>query len=217
MSHAAALLRMLARIAPPGVACSAGEILDLPPSPYHEEEAAVRGVGAARQREFQAGRFHARQALGRLAAAPQAIPRLPSRAPRWPWGYVGSISHSPSLCVAVAAECRRLAGLGIDIEPLAPVPPRLAAAILAPGEVGEGFEHGLLRAFVAKEAVFKACGARQPGFRRIRLRWGPGETDFVARVDADVRPIAGAWGISQGHIVAIAWSEAPLSSERACR
>jgi 4'-phosphopantetheinyl transferase EntD len=54
----------------------------------------------------------------------------------------------------VVVECRRLAGLGIDIEPLAPVPPRRAAAILAPGEVSEGFEHGLLRAFAAKEAVF---------------------------------------------------------------
>lgn len=217
MSHAAPLLRMLARIAPPRVACSAGEILDLPPSPYPEEAAAVRGVAAARQREFQAGRFHARQALERLAAPPQAIPRLPSRAPRWPRGYVGSISHSPSLCVAVVAECRRLAGLGIDIEPLAPVPPRLAAAILAPGEVSESFEHGLLRAFAAKEAVFKACGAQQPDFRRIRVRWGPGETGFIARVDADVEPIAGAWGTSQGHIVAIAWSEAPFSSERAWR
>lgn len=215
MSHASPLLGLLASIVPPGVACSAGEILDLPPSPYPEEEATVRGAGVARRREFRTGRFHARRALTRLAAPRQAIPRLPNRAPCWPGGYVGSVSHSPALCVAVVAECRRLAGLGIDIEPLAPVPPRLAAVILAPGEVSEDFEHGLLRAFAAKEAVFKACGAPQSDFRRIHVRWGPGETGFVARVDADVRPIAGAWGTSQGHIVAVAWSEAPLSSKRA--
>lgn len=213
MSHASPLLNLLARIAPPGVACSAGEIRDLPPSPYPEEEAVVRGVAAARRREFRAGRFHARQALAHIVAPPQAIPRLPDRAPRWPRGCVGSISHSPSLCVAVAAEHRRLAGLGIDIEPLAPVPSRLASAILAPGEGSAGGEQALLHIFAAKEAVFKACGAGRPDFRRIHVRWGPGETGFVASLDTDVRFVAGAWGISQGHIVAIAWSEAPLFPE----
>lgn len=203
MPHDSPLLHLLARIAPPGTACSAGDIRDLPPSPYPEEEAEVRDVAATRRREFRAGRFHARQALVRLGAPSQAIPRLPSRAPSWPQGHVGSISHSPSLCVAVATKRGRLAGLGIDIEPLAPVPPRLAAAILAPGE---GFEHGLLHLFAAKEAVFKACDGRQPDFRRIHVRWGPDETGFVARVGADPRPIAGAWGIAQGHIAALAWS-----------
>lgn len=217
MPEASPLRHLLARMAPPGVACSAGQIRDLPPSPYPEEEEAVRDVAAARRREFRAGRFHARQALARIAAPPQPIPRRPDRIPRWPEGCVGSISHSPSLCIAVAAKRGRLAGIGIDIEPLAPVSPRLASAILAPGEGGESCEYALLRAFVAKEAVFKACGAGQPDFRRIHVRWGAGEAAFVARIGADARPIAGAWGTSQGHIVAIAWSEAPLSSERTWR
>lgn len=208
---------LLARIAPPGIACSAGEISDLPPSPYSDEEAEVHDVAAARRREFRAGRFHARQALTRLAAPRQAIPRLPSRAPLWPHGYVGSISHSPWFCIAVAAERWRLAGLGIDMEPLAPVLPRVAAAVLAPGEDSDGFEHAPLRAFAAKEAVFKACGVRQPDFRRIHVRWGPSETGFVARVDTELHPIAGAWGAAQGHVVAIAWSRALLSGERAWR
>lgn len=205
MPHDSPLLRLLARIAPPGAACSAGTIRDLPPSPYPEEEAEVRDVAAARRGEFRAGRFHARQALVRLGAPLQTIPRLPSRAPRWPWGYVGSISHSSSVCVAVAAKQGRLASLGIDIEPLVAVSPRLAAIVLAPGE---SFEHGLLQVFVAKEAVFKACKRREPDFRRIHVRWAPDETGFIAHVGADPRPIVGAWGLAQGHIAALAWCAA---------
>ena len=206
MSHASPLLRLLARIAPPGVACSAGEIRDLPASPYPDEEAAVGDVAAARRREFRTGRFHAREALARLSAPPQALPCLPSRAPRWPQGHTGSISHSPALCVAVAAKRGRLTQLGIDIEPLAPISPRLAAVILARGEAG----HGLLRTFSAKEAVFKACGTAD--FRSIHILWSPNDTRFVARIRSDAGSIAGAWSIAQGHIVTLAWSEQERTS-----
>lgn len=213
MPHASPLLHLLARIAPPGTACSAGKIGDLPPSPYPEEETEIRDVAAGRRREFRAGRFHARQALISLAVRAQPIARQPSRAPRWPHGHVGSISHSSSLCVAVAAQQRRLATLGIDIEPLAPLSPRLAAAILAPGESCDGVEHGLLRVFAAKEAVFKACAGRQPDFRRIHVHWGPDETSFTAQVDADPLCYLGASGIAQGHVAALAWCEPPCLSE----
>lgn len=204
-----ALTPLLEKLAPPGLAWSAGAIGDRPASSYPEEEAVIRGACVARRREFRAGRFHARRALARLGVPCQAIPRLPCRAPGWPCRHVGSIAHSPALCIAVAAERRHLAAVGIDIEPLAAIPPRIAAAILGPQERLEQSDQGLLRTFTAKEAVFKACAAAEtrPEFRDIALRWDSDSAGFVARVRGGIRPIFGAMGIAEGHLVALAWSE----------
>ena len=204
------LLRLLAKLAPPGAACSAGAIGDMPPSPYDEEERIVGNVAASRRREFRAGRFHARKALMCLNLPGQAISRRADRAPCWPQAHVGSISHSPIYCAAVAARCKRLAGIGIDIEPLAPVSPLLGPAILTSEE--QARRHGPpLRSFSAKEAVFKACssaGVGSPGFKDIDIAWQ--RHRFTAQVRGLDEALTGACGVAQGHFVALAWIPAPL-------
>lgn len=81
-----------------------------------EEEALAAQVVAIRRRELAAGRTLARRALA--AAGAPAAPLLagPGRAPRWPDGFTGSISHTRRWCGAVAAPTSRVHAIGIDGE-----------------------------------------------------------------------------------------------------
>ncbi|MEJ2453312.1 MAG: 4'-phosphopantetheinyl transferase superfamily protein [Candidatus Thiodiazotropha sp.] len=86
------------------------------------EEALIDGAIEKRQREFRAGRHAAHAALIKLQAPELPLLRGERREPIWPSGYLGSITHCRDLCVAVCAREDRLAGLGIDVEPLEPLP-----------------------------------------------------------------------------------------------
>jgi enterobactin synthetase component D len=71
----------------------------------------------SRQLEFIAGRVAAREALRSAGlAAPPTIAMGADRAPVWPVGYVGSITHSAGSAWAVAAPDTRLRAVGIDLE-----------------------------------------------------------------------------------------------------
>lgn len=125
----------------------------------------------ARQAEFGAGRAAARQALRAIGLVPFAIPMGSDRAPVWPAGVVGSITHDDGLCLAVAARRSSLAGLGIDLEPLDPLPRDLWPTVLtAADRVWLSTQDVDLRGayarmiFSAKEATYKAL---YPQTRRI--------------------------------------------------
>lgn len=105
--------------------------------------------------EFAAGRTAARQALSALGLPKAAIPMGEDRAPLWPQGVVGSISHCAGACMAVVARQRDFAGIGLDLEPAQPLALDLWPSILRPEEAAaDGL--GALRIFVAKEAAYKA-------------------------------------------------------------
>jgi hypothetical protein len=73
---------------------SAEMFSDVPESTmFSDEAAAVAGAGAERRREFGTVRWCARKALRQLGVP--AVPILPDgdRAPRWPVGVVGSMTH----------------------------------------------------------------------------------------------------------------------------
>ena len=70
-------------------------------------------MGQARRDSFSSGRYCVRAAQAELAIPAQEIGRN-ERAPIWPQGCIGSISHSAS--VAVAALSTSLTGVGVDIE-----------------------------------------------------------------------------------------------------
>jgi 4'-phosphopantetheinyl transferase EntD len=70
----------------------------------------------SRQREFIAGRWCAARVLSLLGVV-GTIGRRDDRAPQWPLGVIGSISHTPKIAVAAGARAT-LTGLGIDVEPL---------------------------------------------------------------------------------------------------
>lgn len=74
----------------------------------------------ARQREFLQGRALARRLLADCGSTTLEVPAGPDRAPVWPPGFTGSISHTADwVGVAVARTCD-VAAVGIDVEMLRP-------------------------------------------------------------------------------------------------
>lgn len=123
---------------------------------------------ARRRAEFLAGRQAAREALQQVGG--QGVPQQGrGRAPCWPAGFVGSISHSQGVAVALAARQQHWCALGIDLEqPLTRASAReMASQILHPQELAmaeRGEPWALTLAFSLKESLFKAL---YPQVRRI--------------------------------------------------
>jgi enterobactin synthetase component D len=126
--------------------------------------APVPGV-AKRQSEYLAGRLCAREALRRLTGVAE-VPTVGSdRAPQWPSGLVGSITHGKGWAAAVVAQRRDWRGLGLDVEQPLPASraERLAAEILTPAELlrlqtlpAEQRAWRVSLTFSLKESLFKA-------------------------------------------------------------
>lgn len=147
------------RLFPPGAEVAACAIGAAPP-PWPSEAPAIAAAVPARQAEFAAGRAAVRAALNALGLPAVAVPVAGTRAPVWPSGIVGSITHSDGLALAVLAPSRHCGGLGFDAEPDAPFPEDLV------GSVTHRDERRWLAAqrdplsaarmiFVAKEAAYK--------------------------------------------------------------
>ena len=120
-------------------------------------------AGPKRRSEFLAGRLCAALAL-RAAGQPIAVGRN-GRAPTWPPGLAGSITHSD--CRAIAVVSLTHSAIGVDCETIMPeaLAIRLHAEILHPQETelrpdNMPFASFLTVIFSAKEAIYKAL-ARQ--------------------------------------------------------
>ncbi|MFN3723875.1 MAG: 4'-phosphopantetheinyl transferase [Paracoccaceae bacterium] len=114
------------------------------------------GAVPARLREFAAGRAAARNALAGIGIQAQAMPQGSDRAPVWPVGVVGSITHTGVACLAVvmpAATCR---GIGIDLEQDIPLEPAIWDTILRSDEQSGMTGAKAKAVFSAKEAAYKA-------------------------------------------------------------
>lgn len=115
------------------------------------ERAAITGAVPARQREFAAGRMAARMAMGQQMVLPMGS----DRAPLWPDGWSGSITHAGPW--AVAAAMRGQGMVGLDMEPDEDLPEEILDTVLTP------IERAALRdlrqarlIFAIKEAAYKA-------------------------------------------------------------
>lgn len=129
----------------------------------HPEEALlVRKAVTRRRREFTAGRACARQALSRLGIGGFALLAGADRAPRWPVGIVGSISHCDGFCGAAVARREDLAGIGLDAEAGGPMECSLVTTTCTPAELervselpGASPAEWAKVIFSAKESTFK--------------------------------------------------------------
>jgi len=186
----------LAAAVPVGAAWSLGPLRETADRLFPEEEETVAAAVAGRRIEFAAGRSQARSALAALGAAPGPIPAGADRAPLWPLGFVGSITHTRSIAAAAVAPATAFASLGLDVEEVRPEIDRIAPMVLAPSERA-GFEAlaGAERRrtatliFSIKEAVFKAhwpLTRRFLEFADVTVALAPGLGGF----EASVRPIA---------------------------
>ncbi|MET0090790.1 MAG: 4'-phosphopantetheinyl transferase superfamily protein [Candidatus Thiodiazotropha sp.] len=160
-----------------------------------EEEALIEGAREKRQREFRAGRHAAHSALARLEAPLQPLLRGDKRQPLWPEGYLGSISHCREVCLAVCARITDLAGLGIDVEPLPPLPEGVSRYVHTPQEaefLKQNPELPGRLVFSAKESLYKCYYpilGQFIGFQAVSLEIDPiaGSFDFSASPQSDIR------------------------------
>jgi enterobactin synthetase component D len=123
-----------------------------------EIPAALAAAVSSRRAEFVAGRLCARAALLALGAASTTVPRGSDRAPEWPDGFVGSISHSAGFAFAAAARASEARTLGLDVEQVSRFETaRITRIVTTPSERTR-FDistETLAIIFSAKEAVYK--------------------------------------------------------------
>jgi 4'-phosphopantetheinyl transferase EntD len=161
--------------------------------------------GAVRQRrsEFAAGRWAARHAMQMLGLPALDVPMGADRAPIWPLGLAGSISHTHGACLAAVVK----AGVvGIDLEPENAVQPDIQTTVLDADErIMIGDNPALATViFCAKEAVYKAQYPMTGllfGFDRLHITLAPGS--FDARFMAATGPIP-AGSVWTGHFAHVA-------------
>lgn len=119
---------------------------------------------AKRQGEYLAGRVAAKLVLEALSSPILQVGSGEDRAPIWPEGVLGSISHSKGVAMAMATSTQECAGIGVDLEHFMsakqeqelqthilgeldkPMFEKLAAQLQCP----------LTLVFSAKESIFKA-------------------------------------------------------------
>jgi 4'-phosphopantetheinyl transferase EntD len=124
---------------------------------FTEERAFISRAVPKRRAEFGTARVCARRALARMGIAPMALVPAEDRAPRWPTGIVGSISHTHGYCAVVVAQSAHCISVGLDVEQDRELAPDLLAMICTARErqmLTTCPQHALLY-FAAKEAFYK--------------------------------------------------------------
>ena len=122
----------------------------------------ISTASTARQRDFIAGRRLARAISTTLELPPHPLRRGEDRSPIWPCDRAGSLSHGKTLCAAAIGKRDEIRSVGIDIESVGRVEPKLWATLftereatyfasLEPNQVAE--ETTLF--FSAKETFYK--------------------------------------------------------------
>jgi 4'-phosphopantetheinyl transferase EntD len=157
------------------------------------EKEAVEGATQTRIEQFTAGRVCSRIALARLGvAATTPIERGEDRAPIWPPGFIGSISHTDTWCAAAVARIGEIRSLGIDLEPATPLKEALWRRVCTKGErdrLCDLSDPGLMGKilFSVKEAVYKCqypITTQFLGFHAVEVEVGDGSFQAVFRQEA---------------------------------
>lgn len=159
------------------------------PTIHPEEAAQVERAVEKRRREFSAARGLARSLLFRLGASTGPLLNGPDRAPLFPEGSVGSITHTAGYCGVVVGRATDYVGVGLDVEQAEPLKPELLRMILSDDE-RDGYDprdpDALARAklvFSAKEAAYKAQYAltrNYLGFSAMRIEFDEPASRFRA-------------------------------------
>lgn len=182
-----------------------------------ERDALVHAV-PARASEFEAGRAAAREALGQLGIDAVEIPVSATRAPVWPDGIVGSITHCDGLAAAAVARTADILSIGIDAEPARPLDPDVLEVVVTDRE-RRGLTDDLCATvlFSAKESFYKcwsSAGGRLLEFDEVEVEL---RADHHAADDRDVTgqltasPVDGGtwhgrWAIRDGLVLTAVWT-----------
>lgn len=182
---------------------------DLAEARLHPDEvAAVAGAVPSRRREFATTRHLARRAMRDLDLPPSPVPRGSDRAPVWPPGVVGALTHCEGYRAAALARAGTVRAVGIDAEPHAALPPGVASLVLRADEDRAGIDgvHTDRVRFSAKESIFKAwypLTGRWVDFSRARVVLLP-DGRFDAVVDPNLgwpTTVSGRWLVADGLVL----------------
>ena len=205
------LLTCLKELAGPHVAVGVSEV-DSDDGLLAPEPESVAKAIPKRRAEFAAGRRAARMAMRNANMAEVAIPKGENRAPVWPPGVVGSVSHDGDFAIAAVAPLRSIRALGIDLAEAADFPEHLRNEILlTPAERAQtGLEARV--SFSAKETVFKSfypSVGRYFGFGAVEIAPDLSTGTFTVTVLEDLAPIprgssfSGRVGRTEAHLITL--------------
>jgi 4'-phosphopantetheinyl transferase EntD len=213
------LITVLESLFPSPISCAWS---DRPPSEIHllpAEADAARNMRDKRLREFAHGRACARKALAALGFPECPVPIGEHRAPVWPHGIVGSISHTDDHAMAVAAQATDLKGLGIDLELKQPLDKTVLRMLCRPEEIArlrQPMADPVLSKilFSAKESVFKCIWPtvrRFVDFQELEIRLDLDTETFTAIPGNEnlpvelIKKIRGRYALTEKLIVTAAY------------
>jgi 4'-phosphopantetheinyl transferase EntD len=127
---------LLPDLAGPDLAIAWAAIEALPGNADPLELEDVASAAPPRRREFVAGRLIARMLSDQLGLPPAPLRRAEDRAPLWPADRVGSLSHCDTLCAAAIGTSHAIRSVGIDIETIGRVEPKLWPTLFTEREAG---------------------------------------------------------------------------------
>ena len=182
------------------------------------------GLSDKRNKEYLLGRLAIRDALGSLGNVPAWIRRDPlTKAPVWPKGVTGSLSHSSGLALAVVGDSPPILGLGVDIEKAnRTIDPRIERHICNNDESedlhslhSENFAIRLLLTFSAKESLYKCFYGKIPRnflrFKNVSLKWESNtwtaDWKFSYKNKYLIDKTIGHWGMDQNWLWTMCWTQ----------
>jgi 4'-phosphopantetheinyl transferase EntD len=166
---------------------------------HPEEAVAMAGWVEKRRLEFATARQCARRALAEFGIT--GFPLLPGqdRAPIWPPGLVGTITHTDGCpggyCGVAVADRGVTSGLGVDAEPRLPLLAELWSQVLDAAEqhqAGAAEEPGIQArlVFSAKETTYKALYPTRKRFLEfsdVHIEVRPAEGVFLATLVGEAK------------------------------
>ncbi len=206
----AAALSSLARMLAPWPVIIEEARLPPDPPPMPPEEAVQVADSVTRRRvEFATGRLCARRALARLGIDAFILRNDARRAPQWPPGIVGSLTHTGDVpggyCAVAVARADTTLTIGLDAEKADGLPVHLWRFVLTTAErawlgAQDAERRGLLAKviFSAKESFYKAqfpLTGQMVGFHDVEVDLDIPRGAFAMRVAGApaLGPGVGCW------------------------
>jgi len=185
---------------------------------YPDEIAHIRAAVAQRRAEFATARVCARRGLAAMGIAPVSLVPAADRAPAWPDGVVGSITHTRDYCAVALGRCPPVRSMGIDVETIRELEEGVADLILtdrerawlhSPEPRARPLVEDSLLVFSAKEAFYKCqfpLTHRLLEFRDVEIELPPRDGRFSVTVlkrdwPKDLARLDGRFAFDSGRVL----------------
>jgi 4'-phosphopantetheinyl transferase EntD len=194
----------------------------------------TRGMASHRLASFAQGRTCARAALAGLGYRESPVPVGEQRAPLWPRGIAGSITHRAGHSLAVACRVQVARSVGIDLEQTGATESDVLALVCTPEErqwlARQACPDAGRVLFAIKESIYKCLWPltrRYIDFREVEVALDPDTGRYAARaMDSrlhapTVAAIRGGWRttgsfvLTSAYLPPVPWPATRLSATSA--